>query len=37
MKVNLGAGRQPLDGWVNVDCTKTDGIDLVLGYRLKID
>lgn len=29
MKLNLGAGSAPLKGWVNVDCVKLDGIDVV--------
>lgn len=29
MKVNLGAGRRPMDGWVNVDCVPLPGIDVV--------
>lgn len=30
MKVNLGAGRRPMDGWVNVDCVPLPGIDHVI-------
>lgn len=29
MKVNLGCGRRPMDGWVNVDCVPLPSVDLV--------
>lgn len=29
MKANLGCGRRPMDGWVNVDCVPLPGVDLV--------
>lgn len=29
MKLNLGSGRRPLDGWVNVDRVPLPGVDLV--------
>jgi SAM-dependent methyltransferase len=30
MKLNLGCGRRPMDGWVNVDCVPLPGVDLVV-------
>lgn len=31
MKLNLGCGRTRMDGWVNVDCTKVEGVtDMVV-------
>ena len=29
VKLNLGCGRFPLPGYVNVDCVKLQGVDMV--------
>ena len=31
MKLHLGCGRTRMDGWVNVDCTKVDGVTDVVA------
>ena len=31
MKINLGCGRSPLPGWVNIDCSDLPEVDLVIN------
>lgn len=31
MKLNLGCGRNPRAGWVNIDCVQLDGVDNVVN------
>lgn len=33
VRLNLGCGRSPLDGWVNVDAVALPGVDLVLDLE----
>lgn len=33
MKLNLGCGKKPLDGWINVDALPGEGVDLVADVR----
>lgn len=35
LRLNLGAGSKPLDGWTNVDIVPLDGIDVVLDLNRK--